>query len=532
MDSMLLAYAGPPLLGAFIGYLTNKIAIRMLFRPLQRWRIFSIRIPMTPGVIPSKRQELAKNIGEMVGTHLLTSRDIGAALSEERFQHHLNNLVEQRFDELLSRDLHTLPEMIPERFQSYFKVAVRTFKSRIHTGVHRYLESSEFEHQAAETISAQLHVFGNKRLNDLITGEKRLAFYGFIDNLVADILAGSETEDRLAAYLRNYLVQSAADGKTIADHLPDPLYTLILDIIRDYSPDILRQLARMMAEPPVMERIIKVVRNWVENFFKSLGPLGAMAGSFLDMNVLDERVRNYLYKNKENIVAWLQNPEVQERFSTVLIEQARKFLDKPLAEILDRAEDEQLEIVCREVSVQILAVLRSQGAQGAMSAMLRDHLEEVLGQGENTMKEIGRQLLSARTIKSLRLTMSEEVVALIRTPHVRKVLDRKLNSIFDGFLHKPIGILHDILPAGVQKAISDYAVLIINRILLREVPSLVEHLNIRRIVAEKVDSLDLLKLERLLLSIMEEQFKYINLFGALLGFLIGLVNVLVLQLIR
>ena len=66
--------------------------------------------------------------------------------------------------------------------------------------------------------------------------------------------------------------------------------------------------------------------------------------------------------------------------------------------------------------------------------------------------------------------------------------------------------------------------------LLKEVPGLVESLNIRRVVADKVNSLDLLQLERLLLSIMEEQFKYINLFGALLGFLIGLVNLLILQL--
>jgi uncharacterized membrane protein YheB (UPF0754 family) len=49
-------------------------------------------------------------------------------------------------------------------------------------------------------------------------------------------------------------------------------------------------------------------------------------------------------------------------------------------------------------------------------------------------------------------------------------------------------------------------------------------------VTDKVDSLDLLKLEDLLLSIMEEQFKYINLFGALLGFFIGLINLIVLQL--
>ncbi len=45
-----------------------------------------------------------------------------------------------------------------------------------------------------------------------------------------------------------------------------------------------------------------------------------------------------------------------------------------------------------------------------------------------------------------------------------------------------------------------------------------------QMVTDKVNSLDLLQLERLLLSIMEEQFKYINLFGAILGFFMGLIN--------
>ncbi len=64
--------------------------------------------------------------------------------------------------------------------------------------------------------------------------------------------------------------------------------------------------------------------------------------------------------------------------------------------------------------------------------------------------------------------------------------------------------------------------------LASEVPGLVQSLNIRRIVTDRINALDLLKLEGLLLSIMAEQFKYINLFGALLGFLIGCLNVLVL----
>jgi uncharacterized membrane protein YheB (UPF0754 family) len=91
-------------------------------------------------------------------------------------------------------------------------------------------------------------------------------------------------------------------------------------------------------------------------------------------------------------------------------------------------------------------------------------------------------------------------------------------------------VLARLMPPGVREGIVDYLVLLINRILLAEVPGLVRSLQISRLVTAKVDSLDLLKLEGLLLSIMEEQFKYINLFGGLLGFLIGLANLLILRL--
>ncbi len=121
--SSLLPYAAPPVLGAFIGYLTNKVAIKMLFRPLTAKYIFGVRIPMTPGVIPSKRADLAVNIGEMVGTHLLTSEEIGKALEKKSFQKTLFGLIESRGEKLLGKDLGPVAELVPEKYKSYYSVA-------------------------------------------------------------------------------------------------------------------------------------------------------------------------------------------------------------------------------------------------------------------------------------------------------------------------------------------------------------------------------------------------------------------------
>ena len=68
----LLRWVLPPVLGAIIGYVTNAVAIRMLFRPYREWRLLKVRVPFTPGIIPRQRYKLAENIGQMVSDELLT----------------------------------------------------------------------------------------------------------------------------------------------------------------------------------------------------------------------------------------------------------------------------------------------------------------------------------------------------------------------------------------------------------------------------------------------------------------------------
>ena len=71
-----LHYILPPLVGAAIGYITNWIAVKMLFRPLYPKYIGKWRLPFTPGIIPRRKDALAKAIGRAVGEELWTKEDI------------------------------------------------------------------------------------------------------------------------------------------------------------------------------------------------------------------------------------------------------------------------------------------------------------------------------------------------------------------------------------------------------------------------------------------------------------------------
>lgn len=57
-----------PLMGAFIGWLTNWVAVRLIFRPYRPVRVLGYTIQ---GVVPKRRRELARLIGKVVEEELL-----------------------------------------------------------------------------------------------------------------------------------------------------------------------------------------------------------------------------------------------------------------------------------------------------------------------------------------------------------------------------------------------------------------------------------------------------------------------------
>lgn len=66
----------PPVLGGIIGYFTNDIAIKMLFRPYRAIYIAGRRVPFTPGLIPRNQERLAKNISNTIMGSLLTPQEL------------------------------------------------------------------------------------------------------------------------------------------------------------------------------------------------------------------------------------------------------------------------------------------------------------------------------------------------------------------------------------------------------------------------------------------------------------------------
>ncbi|NJL49842.1 MAG: DUF445 domain-containing protein [Leptolyngbyaceae cyanobacterium SM2_5_2] len=99
--------AAPPLFGGVIGYFTNDIAIKMLFRPYRAIYVGNQRLPFTPGLIPSNQERLAKRISDTIMGSLLTPEELQnlarRLLQTERTQAAIKWLLELALDQVKSR---------------------------------------------------------------------------------------------------------------------------------------------------------------------------------------------------------------------------------------------------------------------------------------------------------------------------------------------------------------------------------------------------------------------------------------------
>lgn len=90
----------PPVIGAIIGGVTNDVAIRMLFRPYAPWRVLGWRVPLTPGLIPRERAQIAQAIAQTFTEHVLDTDQVADLLLTDRVRAALRDKVAGMVDQL------------------------------------------------------------------------------------------------------------------------------------------------------------------------------------------------------------------------------------------------------------------------------------------------------------------------------------------------------------------------------------------------------------------------------------------------
>ena len=106
---MLLKLLFSTVICAFIGWITNFIAIKMLFHPRTPVQIGSLTIQ---GIFPKRQKALALNLAAVIEGELLSHDDIRAVMQRPEFAARIKDKIQEGFAEFLSKRLGALNPMI------------------------------------------------------------------------------------------------------------------------------------------------------------------------------------------------------------------------------------------------------------------------------------------------------------------------------------------------------------------------------------------------------------------------------------
>ncbi len=97
-----------PFICALIGWVTNYLAVKMLFRPRRLIKIWFLEIQ---GIFPKRQKALAKNLGQLVEGELLSHEDVKRVIEDPRLLESFKKMAGEYVDELLENKLTAIHPM-------------------------------------------------------------------------------------------------------------------------------------------------------------------------------------------------------------------------------------------------------------------------------------------------------------------------------------------------------------------------------------------------------------------------------------
>ena len=490
----LLPWVLPPFIGAVIGYVTNALAIRMLFRPLTQKRFLGLRVPLTPGIIPKERFELAESIGRMVSRELITEDTLKRQLASEKFQNRINVNIASLVEHLSEINLAALRQ---KKF-SFFYSFLEGF---LDESLYRAFTSLSFIRSSRTFIFDLVHSLFQRELDDLAgTG----TIEAFLKGNLLPKLTSREARKTISRAIQKWLKQAGEEEKALSTFIPEEL------------PAVLGEFLSTMLSP-LFEALFRWLRT--EGMLRELETRGKFiisAGQFdrtleEKMPAIVEEAINYLEQtsaDEENRARMIQAVESGiSKWRSLTLNEVMAKVDKKI-DLGSLLENILLSIDEEKLKSGIFAAL-----EGVFTSYRKRPIGEILAQYLGLQEQdigdfLANQFLTFISKRESSKNLAGEIISF-----VHRFLEEQEETT--------IGNLFNIDNEKREK-ITLFLTCELIKILNSQLPSLIRSFDIQELVVDKVNALEVIEVERLLLQVIASHLKWINLFGALLGAFIGL----------
>ena len=519
----------PPLLGAIIGYVTNRIAIKMLFRPLNPKRIFGLRVPLTPGVIPRNRFDLARTIGRMVSEQLLSPEALREQLEIPEFRDKIAGWIGERRRALMQRPLvRPHPNPPPEGEGTVSGADARNgdrpdFPDELlEQLLAAFLASPQCALMVRSLAEQVASGVGGKRISDITSADQ---LTDFVHDNVLPSLRNEELGNTASEFVSNWIRDQFNQNKRLKEYLTPENLEAVQGLIRNNLPTATWLVFNWMRQPDMSQKLVQIGQEWVEDAVRQQGLLTRAIVSLSGKK--EEAIRDM-----PNIIGRL----IDEAERSLTAPEMQDLIGEAVGVTLDRISGRRIKslIGSNEQTIYWMADRATRHAFTALSETSKASVREAASKfyeknSSATLGEFAERTLGVQTAAVSGLTANLIIGYLTapETPRQISGLARQLGTNGGGDV-EPV-TLEALVPLSDETAerLDRYLADQLIGFLSEQLPELSRILNVETMVTDRINSFDVKEVEQIVLSISGRHLRWINWFGAGLGAIIGLIQLAV-----
>lgn len=159
-----------PVVSAFIGWVTNWVAIKMLFHPREPKKILGITFH---GIFPKRQQQFAEKLGKLVSAEFLSFEDIEQKISNPENLKKIMPMIENHVDDFLrirlSTEMPVISMFIGDKTISKLKEAfMKEIETLFPKVMKQYAANLKTELDLEQIVIKKVSAFSSDKLEEVL----------------------------------------------------------------------------------------------------------------------------------------------------------------------------------------------------------------------------------------------------------------------------------------------------------------------------------------------------------------------------
>jgi uncharacterized membrane protein YheB (UPF0754 family) len=487
----------------------------MLFHPYHPVKLFGITV-WPQGMIPRHREKLAQSIGNAVGNELVSQQTVFDALFETSFfERKVEEFVGTYTNELLSRVYPSFIDALPAQARAPILDTISALQYKLAEYIAEMLKSEETQEAIARFVGKQVDELLERRVGDMVSEKSFDRAFDFVEQNLRRLIATEGFESKVYEFVSGRLDDLARSEATLAETFTPETIAFIKDRIDQQVPPIVHHLAEIATAQTTRKQIGSLIKREVDEYYEQLSLFKKIFISRERIHrEVDELVNKTLPKRIEEYLRGEAFEQEAEQFLNATIDNV---MQRPLDELIGQFDSTRFGDLKTQISNRLIEILRSEALSTSLSIQFSEAMD---GLRPQTLGAVMQQIDSNST-DSAKAFLSRSLLSLLSREDTARTINAILSAQIDRLLISPIGRLGDHVSQGAMERASSALVERITVAARERLPVTIAEFDVGGLVRKKVSDYPLAKLEELVLSVAQQHLKTIELFGAVIGFFIG-----------